>query len=155
MGWVRNGGAVLLTALWSVGCGDGGAVDAVSPVVLEMRVADTVGAAEHASVQLEPGGDVVFLSSEAALTNAGVRDARVVVYDGMPQILLSLTDSAAHHFAEVTGASIGKRMAILLDGEIVRAPVIRTRIDGGKAMITGVADRARAEQIARALRSHR
>ncbi len=40
-------------------------------------------------------------------------------------------------FEEVTGSNIGKRLAIVLDGVIYSAPVIQTKIAGGRAQITG------------------
>jgi len=40
-------------------------------------------------------------------------------------------------FASVTGNNIGKKMAIVLDGQVMSAPVIKDRIPGGEASITG------------------
>ena len=49
--------------------------------------------------------------------------------------------------AGATGAAIGQPMAILLDGEIVSAPVVRERIAGGQLMITGGFSNERAEAL--------
>jgi SecD/SecF fusion protein len=40
-------------------------------------------------------------------------------------------------FAEITAANIGQRFAVVLDGEVLTAPVIQTAIPGGQGQITG------------------
>ena len=40
-------------------------------------------------------------------------------------------------FAAVTKENLNKRMAIVLDGQLYMAPVIRSEITGGKVQITG------------------
>jgi SecDF, P1 head subdomain len=56
---------------------------------------------------------------------------------GRPEIAVTFTEQGRQHFAEVTRESIGKRLAIIINGQIYSAPVIRTEISGGKAQITG------------------
>ncbi|MDR3000277.1 MAG: protein translocase subunit SecD [Fibromonadaceae bacterium] len=56
-------------------------------------------------------------------------------------------------FASVTGNNIGKQMAIVLDGQVISAPVIRDRIPNGEAQITGLDDMAEATQLAVVLRA--
>jgi len=56
-------------------------------------------------------------------------------------------------FGSVTGNNIGKQMAIVLDGQVISAPVIRDRIPNGEAQITGLDDMAEATQLAVVLRA--
>jgi protein-export membrane protein SecD len=42
----------------------------------------------------------------------------------------------AKRFEEATGANIGRRMAVILDGNVYSAPVIQSKIGGGNAQIT-------------------
>jgi protein-export membrane protein SecD len=42
----------------------------------------------------------------------------------------------ARMFEEITGENIGKRMAVILDGNVYSAPTIQARIGGGRAQIT-------------------
>jgi len=56
-------------------------------------------------------------------------------------------------FGSVTGNNVGKQMAIVLDGQVISAPVIRDRIPNGEAQITGLADMAEATQLAVVLRA--
>lgn len=52
-----------------------------------------------------------------------------------PSVSLKLTALGGKRFAEVTGANVGKRLGIELDGLMMSAPVIKTKISGGEASI--------------------
>ena len=56
-------------------------------------------------------------------------------------------------FSAVTAANIGKQMAIVLDNQVISAPVIRDRIPNGDAQITGLDDMAEANRLAVVLRA--
>ena len=56
-------------------------------------------------------------------------------------------------FASVTGNNVGRQMAIVLDDQVVSAPVIRDRIADGNAQITGIGDMNEAKQLAVVLRA--
>ncbi len=54
-----------------------------------------------------------------------------------PYVSLRFNPAGAKRFEEVTAANVQKRMAIILDGTVYSAPVIRERIAGGNAQISG------------------
>ncbi|MEW6609139.1 MAG: protein translocase subunit SecD [bacterium] len=54
-----------------------------------------------------------------------------------PVVSLEFNKVGARKFARVTGAHINEQLAIVLDGKVRSAPVIRSRIDGGRAQIEG------------------
>lgn len=56
-------------------------------------------------------------------------------------------------FSAVTAANINKQMAIVLDNQVISAPVIRDRIPNGDAQITGLDDMAEANRLAVVLRA--
>ena len=56
-------------------------------------------------------------------------------------------------FDEVTAANVGKRFAIVLDGNVYSAPVIRERISGGSAQISGNFTEKTAADLAIVLRA--
>ena len=56
-------------------------------------------------------------------------------------------------FSAVTAANVGKQMAIVLDNQVISAPVIRDRIPNGEAQITGLEDMAEANRLAVVLRA--
>jgi preprotein translocase subunit SecD len=54
-----------------------------------------------------------------------------------PIIALQFNDEGAKLFEEMTKASVGKTIAIYLDGQVLSAPVVQQAISGGQATITG------------------
>jgi len=59
----------------------------------------------------------------------------------------------ARKFGEATAANVGKRFAIVLDGRIISAPVIRDAILGGSGIISGSFTVASARDLALLLRA--
>lgn len=80
------------------------------------------------------------LMAATELGGEDVVDAAVVT-DGQdfrqrPVVRMNLTGTGGKRFGDLTGAHIGERLAIILDGVVVSAPTIQSRIDGGVATIT-------------------
>jgi protein-export membrane protein SecD len=96
----------------------------------------------------------LLLKKEPELTGKYIVDA-YVGYDrtGFPDVNLVLDKEGAKIFEEVTGKNIGKRLAIVLDGVVKSAPMIRERIPEGKAVITGKFTIDEARELAIVLRS--
>ena len=94
---------------------------------------------------LLPGREESFLlvKDKAEMTGAALTSARVDAggsgrYSiGGPVVALEFSPEGAKQFADVTGANVNRRMAIVLDGMVQSAPVIRTRIPDGHAIIEG------------------
>jgi preprotein translocase subunit SecD len=53
-----------------------------------------------------------------------------------PEVLVEFDRWGATRFEEMTGANVGRKMAIILDDIVSSAPVIQTRIGGGRSTIT-------------------
>lgn len=70
-----------------------------------------------------------------------------------PVINFSLNSQGAQIFGDFTAKSVGKRLAIVLDGKVYSAPVINERIGGGSGQISGNYTVAEANDLAIALRS--
>ena len=88
--------------------------------------------------------------SPTNLTGADLETASVVFDDqtGKPTISLQFTKEGGDKFAEITGKNIGKQIPIILDNQIVSAPVVQQQIIGGTAQITGDFTIEEAKQIA-------
>jgi len=69
-----------------------------------------------------------------------------------PIVAFRLTEDAARVFGKATEASIGSPLAIVLDGKVLSAPVIRARI-GAEGVIEGKFTEAEARELAMVLRS--
>ena len=84
------------------------------------------------------------------LTNAQVRiDSQF----NQPYVAIDFNSTGARLFDQVTAANIGKRFAIVLDGNVHSAPVIRERISGGSAQISGNFSEKEAADLAIVLRA--
>lgn len=70
-----------------------------------------------------------------------------------PTINFTLNSEGAQIFGDFTAKSVGKRLAIVLDGKVYSAPVINERIGGGSGQISGNYTTAEANDLAIALRS--
>jgi preprotein translocase subunit SecD len=76
--------------------------------------------------------------SRADVTGDAIADAMVAndPQDGNPYVALTFDSAGADAFERLTGANVRRRMAIVLDDRVETAPVIQSRIGGGRASIT-------------------
>lgn len=80
----------------------------------------------------------LLLEKEAVLTGDHLTTASVGFDQyGQPIVQLQFDREGGKIFDKVTFQNIGKRLAIVLDGKVHSAPVIRDRIPNGQAQITG------------------
>lgn len=78
-----------------------------------------------------------ILKQLVELTGDQLSDARVAVdQQDKPYVSLTFNPTGAVTFAELTGANVGKRLAIVLDDEVRSAPVLKEKIAQGRAQIT-------------------
>ncbi|HEX5033048.1 MAG TPA: protein translocase subunit SecD [bacterium] len=82
------------------------------------------------------GGVPYLLKRKVELSGEMLRNAQVSVQNNEPYVSLSFDPSGTKAFADLTANNIGKRLAILLDGTVSKAPVIKTAIPNGEAQIT-------------------
>jgi preprotein translocase subunit SecD len=84
---------------------------------------------------------------QTALTGAHLARADVDIQSGsstssgggsQPVINLQFTAEGGQLFEEITARNIQKPVAIILDNEIISAPVVQEKIGGGTAIISGV-----------------
>ncbi len=50
---------------------------------------------------------------------------------GRPSVRLDLADAPARAFGELTGTIVGKKLAILIDGRVISAPIVAAAVDRG------------------------
>jgi preprotein translocase subunit SecD len=70
---------------------------------------------------------------------------------GAASVSLEFNQEGAELFSKLTRENQGKVLAIVLDGNIISAPVIQTEIRDGKAQITGTFTPEQAKELARNL----
>lgn len=96
----------------------------------------------------------ILLETPVQMTGEMVKNAQVRIGGTFnePYVSLDLTSRGGQVFAQLTEKSVGRRLAIVLD-EIVRsAPVIREKILGGSAQISGNFTHNEATDLAIVLR---
>lgn len=64
-------------------------------------------------------------------------DAQPTFQDNQPVVSFRFDSLGGRKFGEATRDNVGRRFAIVLDGEIISAPVIRSYIPGGNGIISG------------------
>jgi len=94
------------------------------------------------------------MSGQTVLTGKDLKDSRASAeQSGRPIVGLEFNSEGAEKFAELTAKNVGKQIAILLDGQVLTAPVVNEPISGGRAQITGSKTMQEAEHLAILLRS--
>ncbi len=71
----------------------------------------------------------------------------------VPEVSMGMNSEGARIWSRITGANIGKPIAIVLDGYVVSYPNVSTKINGGNSSITGLENVAEAEDLVNILLS--
>lgn len=99
------------------------------------------------------GTPKLLLKAVPILDGSMITNARVAYDENhRPAVAFELNSAGAKRFADFSGASIGKRMAIVLDNKIYSAPTIQARISSS-GQITGSFTPEEATDLAITLRS--
>lgn len=89
-----------------------------------------------------PLGVIEILGPDGIKTNLSGRDLKdtSVGFDpnsGKPQVQLQFTSEGTKKFADITQRNVGKILAIVLDNQVIEAPVVNQAILTGDAVISG------------------
>ena len=120
------------------------AVDVVAAVRFDVRLAEDNPAPGLREVVVSAGRRI-YLREEAVVTNSDIASARLVE-GGTFSIAITFTAEGAAKMSRASGSHVGKPLAILIDGKVVMAPVVRAAITTS-AVISGDFTRAEAERI--------
>jgi preprotein translocase subunit SecD len=80
-------------------------------------------------------------------------DAQPSFQDGMPVVSFRFDTAGAQKFGRTTQQNVGKPLAIVLDGKVISAPVIRDAILGGSGIISGSFSTQEVQDLALLLRA--
>ncbi len=110
------------------------ALSADLPKGFELTFSKTVSKVTNEITNLEP----YVVESTSSLTGDELQEAlvRIDQQQNRPYVALEFKAQGAKIFEEITGANVGKRLAIVLDGNVYSAPMVQGRIAGGSAQIT-------------------
>lgn len=106
------------------------------------------------------GGRYLVVKSTPELTGATLVDAKVTfgggssqMMSGYPSVSIEFNAEGAKLFGLVTEANVNKQLAIVLDGQVQSAPVIRSAIPDGHAIIEGNFSAEDAKMLATILKA--
>ena len=91
-------------------------------------------------------GGYLVVTKEVTVTGADLDDARLTMYgeNGYPEVSFTFNAEGSKKFGKLTGANIGKRLAIVLDNTVQSAPTVQSRITkDGRISGTFTLDEAR------------
>jgi len=104
-----------------------------------------------------PGkGETIFLvKEEPEITGAALTNAKVKIGGqyNMPYVAVDFNKEGARKFARITEVNIERNLAIVLDGRVQSAPVIKSKIPDGHAVIEGNFTMEEAKNLAIVLRA--
>ncbi|TMQ63088.1 MAG: protein translocase subunit SecD [Candidatus Eisenbacteria bacterium] len=114
--------------------------------------------AHETDIQGRTGRVLYVLTKEPLMRGSEVASAQMRLdldqeRPGAPGVSFTLTSRGGAIFADITGANVGRRLAIVLDGRIQSAPNIQERIPRGQGSITGSFTEEEGQNLAIVLRS--
>ena len=114
---------------------------------LEIRLAEWMPATGFVATTVDGTKQAIYLEAMPLVTAQDVSSARVVdAPGGLFSVDLTFQEEASARMSRATAGHVGKPVAIVLDGRVVSAPVVRSPI-GRSALLTGNFTRAEAEAI--------
>ncbi|MGA3285589.1 MAG: hypothetical protein ABSD57_14170 [Verrucomicrobiota bacterium] len=133
------------------------AADSATPSVFQMRLVVETPSADSEQLILrktnketgQVSTETLNVQKKVLLNQTALRSAVVSTSrPGYSQIDFSLTAEGKKRFAEITRQNIGKRLAIVIDGQLITAPTIQSVITSGKGQITGNFTEQEAKDLA-------
>jgi hypothetical protein len=137
--------AVLGSRIWT----GGSATLHAAAVRLEVRLAEAQPTIGLRAVRVGDSGRTIYLHPDVVVTNDDIAGSRVVPGDGPSHfgVAVTFTLAGTEKMRRATASHVGAPVAILLDGEVISAPTVRSAITDS-AVISGDFTRAEAERIA-------
>lgn len=117
--------------------------------------------AEDAIRKIGQTGQLSFVNGEGEVLLTGdmvaTAEKQVGAVDAhsasMPYVALEFNEEGTKRFAEATQANLNKIIYIVMDDEVISAPVVQSAITDGHAMITGQFGGEEAEELASLIRA--
>jgi hypothetical protein len=129
-----------------------GTTPVLAAVQFEVRLAEEKPVPGLVVAQVPDSGRLIYLHPEIVVSNDDIAQSWVSQEspDGY-SVAVQFLPSGAERMRQATANHVGRLVAILINGNVVIAPVVRSPI-GDSAVITGHYTRAEAERIANGMR---
>jgi hypothetical protein len=118
-------------------------------VRFEIRLAETAPADGLRAVRVGDSDRVIYVEREPVVTNDDIAGATVLPGNapGEFHVGITLTAAGGAKMRAATAGHIDRPMALLIDGEVVMAPTVRSVV-GTEGLLTGNYTREEADRIA-------
>ncbi len=89
------------------------------------------------------------VKKQPELTGGVITEAKATFNpnDMTPEVTMTMNGEGTRKWARITGANIGKQIAIVLDKTIYSAPVVQSKIPNGSSVINGIDDIEEAQDL--------
>ena len=95
----------------------------------------------------------IVIRKRISVSGDNLLDAQPTFQDNQPVVSFRFDTVGGRKMGALTAENVGKRFAIVLDGEVISAPVIREPIPGGNGIISGSFTVQSAQDLALLLRA--
>jgi len=99
--------------------------------------------------------EMIAVRSQIELTGDVISEASVA-FDpatNVPEVSMTMDSEGARRWARITGANIGRPVAIVLDGQVYSYPTVRSQINNGRSSISGMGGLRESEDLVNILMS--
>lgn len=129
------------------------------PEVQRMLPRNTTLMWEATPFQTTEAGRELFrlfgVRDQIEMTGDVIEEARVNFSQttNQPEVSMNMNSEGARQWSRITGANIGKPVAIVLDGYVYSYPNVQTKISSGRSSITGLESSQEAQDLVNILMS--
>jgi preprotein translocase subunit SecD len=141
----------LFCALTLVACADKTTGKPIaSGAVIEFRAASLSPEQGYAEMTTKDSDQKIYVSEKVLLTNADIASAAVIFseVESAPEVGLKMTESGKTKLEQITEQNLYKPIGILVNKQLISAPVVQEKITGGMLKISGITSVAEATRIA-------
>jgi preprotein translocase subunit SecD len=122
-------------------------------IQIEFRLAESSPSEGLQEVSIESTSEKLYLYKDVIISNTDVIAARVIPSYTINRfdVEIDFSEEAAQRISRITAENIGKQLAILIDGKVIVAPMLRSTISR-KAVLAGSAPsftKEEADELAR------
>lgn len=99
--------------------------------------------------------EMIAVRSQVELTGDAISEARVA-FDpttNVPEVSMTMDSEGGRRWSRITGANIGKPVAIVLDNMVYSYPTVQSKINNGRSSISGLGGITEAEDLVNILMS--
>jgi len=120
-------------------------------VILEFRVAEVEPAPGLTKMIVQNTKETFYIHDEVLLNNEDIESAEYTLWQDRPGVKLIMTERVKEKWADITEQNIGNHIGMVLNNELVSAPLVRAKIDVGVAIIQGIFTEEEAKKIVEGL----